>query len=73
MAEHFISVFENDPADFIVAPSGSCTAIVRNFYGEMFHGPADGQWRDRLARVKPRLREFSEFVVNEPPTDSVGP
>lgn len=72
MAEHFISVFESDRADFIVAPSGSCTAMVRNFYGELFQGPADDEWRDRLARVKPRLREFSEFVVNELGVDDVG-
>jgi L-lactate dehydrogenase complex protein LldE len=72
MAEHFLDVFENDPADFIVAPSGSCTAMVRNFYGELFHGPEDQKWRERLARVRPRLREFSEFIVNELGTEDVG-
>ena len=72
MAEHFLQVFENDPADFIVAPSGSCTAMVRNFYGELFDGPQDQQWRERLDRVRPRLREFSEFIVNELGTEDVG-
>ena len=72
MAEHFISVFERDPAEFIVAPSGSCTAMVRNFYSELFHGADDSQWRDRFARVKPRLREFSEFIVNELGLEDVG-
>ena len=72
MAEHFIQVFENDRADFIVAPSGSCTAMVRNFYSELFPGPDDEQWRERLARVRPRLREFSEFIVNELGTEDVG-
>ncbi|MCA1849976.1 MAG: (Fe-S)-binding protein, partial [Acidobacteria bacterium] len=65
MAEHFIEVFENDRADFIVAPSGSCTAMVRNYYGELFHAPGDEAWRSRLERVRPRLREFSEFIVRE--------
>src|SRR5437867_8630570 len=60
MAEHFIEVFEREPADFIVAPSGSCTAMVRNFYGELFHGPGDGALRERLDGVTGRLREFSE-------------
>src|SRR5258708_31127097 len=46
IAEHFIQTFENDHADFIVAPSGSCTAMVRNFYGELFHGAEDEQWRE---------------------------
>src|SRR6267378_1123785 len=72
MAEHFIKVFESDPADFIVAPSGSCTAMVRNFYGELFHGPDDGEWRDRIARVRSRLREFSEFIVNDLGVEDVG-
>jgi L-lactate dehydrogenase complex protein LldE len=72
MAEHFIDVFESDRADFIVAPSGSCTAMVRNFYGELFHGPDESKWRDRLARVQPRLREFSEFIVNELGVEDVG-
>ena len=72
MAEHFLQVFENDTADFIIAPSGSCTAMVRNYYRELFHRPGDQQWRDRLDRVQPRLREFSEFIVNELGRDDVG-
>src|SRR6266536_1576474 len=99
MAEHFIQVFENERADFIVAPSGSCTAMVRNYYGELFHGSPlplgeglgeracdvqtltlpspkgrgdDERWRDRFSRIRPRLREYSEFVVNELAVEDVG-
>ena len=72
MAEHFINVFETESADFIVAPSGSCTAMVRNFYNELFHGPDSAEWRERFARVQPRVREFSEFIVNELGVDDVG-
>ena len=72
MAEHFIEVFENDRADFIVAPSGSCAAMVRNYYGELFHAPGDEAWRARLERVRPRLREFSEFIVKELGVEDVG-
>lgn len=72
MAEHFVEVFESDAADFIVAPSGSCTAMVRNFYRELFYGPDDSDWRNRLGRVRPRLREFSEFIVNELGIEDVG-
>ena len=72
MAEHFIKVFENDKADFIVAPSGSCTAMVRNFYRELFHGPDDREWQERINRIRPRLREFSEFIVNELGIEDVG-
>jgi L-lactate dehydrogenase complex protein LldE len=72
MAEHFVRVFESDPADFIVAPSGSCTAMVRNYYGELFHKPDDREWPARLTRVRSRLREFSEFIVNELGVEDVG-
>jgi L-lactate dehydrogenase complex protein LldE len=72
MAEHFVSVFEKDQADFIVSPSGSCTAMARNFYGELFHDEAADNWRRRLAKVQPRLREFSEFIVNEMGQEDVG-
>jgi len=72
MAEHFVRVFESDLADFIVVPSGSCTAMVRNYYGELFHGPDDGEWRERLTRVRSRLREFSEFIVNDLGVENVG-
>ncbi len=72
MAEHFIKVFESDPAAFIVAPSGSCTAMGRNFYGELFNDRDAGEWRDRFSRVRPRLREFSEFIVNDLGVEDVG-
>jgi L-lactate dehydrogenase complex protein LldE len=72
MAEHFIKVFESDQADFIVAPSGSCTAMVRNFYRELFHGSDDDVWRKRIDGVRLRLREFSEFLVNELAVEDVG-
>jgi L-lactate dehydrogenase complex protein LldE len=72
MAEHFIEVFARDRADFVVAPSGSCTAMARNFYGELFRAPEDEGWRARLAEVRPRLREFSEFVVRELGVEDVG-
>ena len=72
MAEHFINVLESERADFIIAPSGSCTAMVRNYYGELFHGPEDEAWRARLDGVRARLFEFSEFIVNRLGVEDVG-
>ena len=70
LAEHFINVFADDLADFIVAPSGSCTAMVRNFYRELFHG--DEKTLSRLNQITSRLREFSEFIVKELKVEDVG-
>src|SRR5262249_13186350 len=72
LAEHFVTVFERERADFIVAPSGSCTAMVRNFYRELLHDSDDESWLRALERVTSRLREFSEFLVNELKVEDVG-
>ena len=72
MAEYFIKVFEGERADFIIAPSGSCTAMMRNYYGELFHEPGDETWRKRLEPVQTRLCEFSEFIVKELGIEDLG-
>ena len=72
MAEHFIKVFEDERADFIIAPSGSCTAMMRNYYGELFHEAENEAWRKRLEPVQGRLREFSEFIVKELGVEDLG-
>lgn len=58
VAEHFLEVFARKEA--IVAPSGSCVAMVRNFYPTLFANHA------RLAEATglgKRVFEFSEFLV----------
>ena len=58
VAGHFLNVFAE--AGNIIAPSGSCVAMVRNFYPMLFrhHG------REREARqIGERVFEFSEFLV----------
>ncbi|HEY7784997.1 MAG TPA: (Fe-S)-binding protein [Pyrinomonadaceae bacterium] len=72
LAEHFIDVFQNERADFIVAPSGSCTAMVRNYYQELFHGATDKSRLRAIEGVRTRLREFSEFIVDELKVEDVG-
>ena len=32
LAERFLDIFDEDGADFVVAPSGSCTTMVKIFY-----------------------------------------
>ena len=59
-----------DDADYVVAPSGSCTSMVRVFYPELFAGdPARLEKSERLRR---RFFEFSEFLVNVLKIDDVG-
>lgn len=60
-AERFIEIFESSDAEFIVSPSGSCTAMVKHFY-ELF--PEDEMWRKRAEKIAAKTYEFSSFLVN---------
>ncbi len=60
VAKRFLEIFDGEGP--IVTPSGSCAAMVRNFYPELFHDePAE---LERANRVGERLYEFSEFMVD---------
>lgn len=59
-----------DDAEYVVAPSGSCSTMIRVFYPELFaEDPA------RLAKARAlaaRLYEFSEFLVKVLRVEDVG-
>jgi len=58
-AEHFLSIFTGD--DPIVTPSGSCAAMVKHHYPELFH---DDLKMGELARsAASRVFEMSQFLV----------
>jgi L-lactate dehydrogenase complex protein LldE len=61
---------ELETADYIVAPSGSCTTMVRRYYPELFDG--DAEMKRRAERVAGRFFEFSEFLVDVLKVESVG-
>jgi L-lactate dehydrogenase complex protein LldE len=58
LARRFVEVFE--PYEAVVAPSGSCVAMVREFYTELLSGTP---WEDRACGVAHRTYELSEFLV----------
>lgn len=68
-AEKFIEIFEDSDAEFIVSPSGSCTAMVKHFY-ELF--PDDHNWRERAEKIAEKTYEFSAFLVNVLKIKNVG-
>ena len=68
LAKRFITIFEN--GEYIVAPSGSCTSMVRVFYKELFHD--DPEWKKRAELLASRTYEFTEFVVNVLGVEDVG-
>jgi L-lactate dehydrogenase complex protein LldE len=59
LAERFIRIFKD--AEYIVAPSGSCVAMVKVFYPQL---DIDPELQGELDRVTKSIYEFSEFLVN---------
>jgi L-lactate dehydrogenase complex protein LldE len=60
LAKRMIGVFESSEA--VVTPSGSCAAMIRDYYPEMFH--ADHAWEHAAQAFAARTYEFVEFLVN---------
>ena len=61
LAEHTIEVFERTSGDIII-PSGSCAAMARNGYLELFKD--DPQWLERARVLASRTYEFCEYLVD---------
>lgn len=61
VAEHFVRVF--DPYDAVVAPGGSCVAMVRNHYAELL---------GREEPITKRVHELCEFLTAQPGVDDLG-
>ena len=59
-----------DDAEYVVAPSGSCTTMMRVFYPELFAGDPDRL--RKVERLSGRLFEFSEFLVKILKVEDVG-
>lgn len=67
-AKHFIRVFEGD--ETIVCPSGSCVAMVRHHYPELFRD--DPGWLARARAVGEKVFELTEFIVDILGREDVG-
>ena len=56
LAERFLAIF--GPYDYVVAPSGSCVAMVRRHYEEYLHG------RPGFEELKAKTFELTEFLTD---------
>jgi L-lactate dehydrogenase complex protein LldE len=68
VASHFLDVFED--CEYIVSPSGSCTAMVSHHYAELFHN--DQVRMEQVRRIASRTYEFSAFLTEVLGADDVG-
>ena len=58
--------------DAVVAPSGSCVAMVRHQYARLAQAAGDAGWRARSQALAARVFELSEFLVDELGVEDVG-
>ena len=74
LARRFVRAFSGYEA--IVSPSGSCAAMVRDYYGRLAEVAAEEEGDDHLgdevAEIAPRVFELSELLVNELGVEDVG-
>src|SRR4030042_5859347 len=61
LAIQTIRAFEGYPGP-VVVPSGSCAAMIRHSYAELFRD--DPKWLPRVLSLADRTYEFSEFLVD---------
>ena len=62
VGRHFLKVFGRERFDYVVCPSGSCTTMVSHYYPFIFKDLPDE--REISEELGPRVREFSDFLVN---------
>ncbi|MBN2503391.1 MAG: (Fe-S)-binding protein [Anaerolineales bacterium] len=62
MAKHTIEVFEKTVGPIII-PSGSCAAMVKHHYVDLF--AAEPEWKARAEALAERTFELSQFLVDE--------
>ncbi len=68
VAARMLDIFRD--AEYVVAPSGSCTTMVRIFYRELFEG--DPKRLEQAESLSRRTFEFSEFLVKVLKVEDVG-
>ena len=70
LARKFVRDFGD--AEAVVAPSGSCVAMVRELYPQAARWAGDEALREEVEALAPRVFELSEFLVNRLGVTDVG-
>lgn len=67
VADHFLKTFSD--CDLIGVPSGSCTAMIRKFYPELYE---NSNRVDEVKQISERTFEFAELLVDKLGVTDVG-
>jgi L-lactate dehydrogenase complex protein LldE len=68
LARHTLRTFDN--GQIVLVPSGSCAAMIKLEYPDLFHD--DPVWRPRAEDMAQRTHELSDFLVNVLGREDVG-
>lgn len=68
----FVDAFGGDGLDAVVAPSGSCVAMVRHHYPRMAAAAGDPGLAAAVGALAPRVFELCEFLDRELGVEDVG-
>ena len=68
VAIHFLNVFRD--AEYIVVPSGSCTAMVSHHFEDLFRG--EPAFLEATHALSPKVFEFSRFLTEIAGVEDVG-
>jgi L-lactate dehydrogenase complex protein LldE len=72
LVRRFVRVFDDAGVDAVVAPSGSCVAMVRHHYARLAGEYGDTGLEQAVAGVAARTFELSEFLVGQLRVEDVG-
>jgi L-lactate dehydrogenase complex protein LldE len=72
LLRRFVAVFGDSSADAIVAPSGSCIAMVRHHYPRLAAESGDASLEREVRDLAERTYELSEFLVGTLGVEDVG-
>lgn len=72
LMRRFVDVFGDADADAIVAPSGSCAAMVRHQYPRLARAAGDAGLERVAAALGERVFELSELLVSKLGVEDVG-
>lgn len=70
LVRRFVDAF--GAADLVVAPSASCVAMVRDHYPRLAAEAGDAALERAVAAVVPRVRELTEFLIDDLGREDVG-
>jgi L-lactate dehydrogenase complex protein LldE len=72
LVRRFVRTFGDPSFDAIVAPSGSCAAMVHDQYGRLAELAGDAELGEKVAALQPKVHELSAFLVDVLGVEDVG-